>query len=241
MDIHKPKPWHGVREFLKEYAIIVVGVLTALAFEQGAEALREHHNASEARENIKDELATDLANVGNRERVQPCIEKRLDEVEAAIAASRQPGFVRPTWIGRPQFWPIFQAKWQAATSAGRATLLSPDEQARYGQIYFTVGLAQTAENQEQEAWARLRSLEQSGPVTDDWATQLRLALAEARLANWQVKLFTGRARALVVGLGLPKRSPQHTGSASVCLPMNTPREVGLAKVNAGTKDPFGEP
>lgn len=31
MDIHKPKPWHGVREFLKEYLIIVVGVLTALA------------------------------------------------------------------------------------------------------------------------------------------------------------------------------------------------------------------
>ena len=30
MDIHKPKPWHGFREFLKEYAIIVVGVLTAL-------------------------------------------------------------------------------------------------------------------------------------------------------------------------------------------------------------------
>ena len=37
MDIHKPKPWHGVREFLKEYVIIVVGVLTALAAEQAVE------------------------------------------------------------------------------------------------------------------------------------------------------------------------------------------------------------
>ena len=34
MEIHKPKPWHGFREFLKEYLIIVVGVLTALAGEQ---------------------------------------------------------------------------------------------------------------------------------------------------------------------------------------------------------------
>ena len=25
MDLHKPKPWHGLREFLKEYVIIVVG------------------------------------------------------------------------------------------------------------------------------------------------------------------------------------------------------------------------
>jgi len=32
MDIHKPKPWHGLREFLKEYLIIVIGVLTALTF-----------------------------------------------------------------------------------------------------------------------------------------------------------------------------------------------------------------
>jgi hypothetical protein len=30
MDIHKPKPIHNWREFLKEYAIIVLGVLTAL-------------------------------------------------------------------------------------------------------------------------------------------------------------------------------------------------------------------
>jgi hypothetical protein len=37
MDIHKPKPWHGLREFLKEYAIIVVGVLTALAGEQAVD------------------------------------------------------------------------------------------------------------------------------------------------------------------------------------------------------------
>ena len=34
MDIHKPKPWHGWREFLKVYATIVIGVLTALAAEQ---------------------------------------------------------------------------------------------------------------------------------------------------------------------------------------------------------------
>ena len=39
MDIHKPKPWHGLREFLKEYLIIVVGVLTALAAEAGVEWL----------------------------------------------------------------------------------------------------------------------------------------------------------------------------------------------------------
>ena len=28
MDVHKPKPWHGWREFLKEYGIIVLGVVS---------------------------------------------------------------------------------------------------------------------------------------------------------------------------------------------------------------------
>ena len=37
MDVHKPKPIRNWREFLKEYAIIVIGVLTALAAEQAAE------------------------------------------------------------------------------------------------------------------------------------------------------------------------------------------------------------
>ena len=43
MDIHKPRPWHSFREFLKEYLIIVVGVLTALAAEAGVEALHWRH------------------------------------------------------------------------------------------------------------------------------------------------------------------------------------------------------
>ena len=30
MDIHKPTPWNGWREFLKECAIILVGMLPAL-------------------------------------------------------------------------------------------------------------------------------------------------------------------------------------------------------------------
>ncbi len=43
MDIHKPKPFHGLREFLKEYGIIVLGVLTALFLEQAVEWLHWRH------------------------------------------------------------------------------------------------------------------------------------------------------------------------------------------------------
>jgi hypothetical protein len=56
MDIHKPKPWHGAREFLKEYAIIVVGVLTALAGEQGVEWLHNRAELAEARAALRQEI-----------------------------------------------------------------------------------------------------------------------------------------------------------------------------------------
>ena len=60
MDVHKPKPVHTWREFLKEYAIIVLGVATALAGEQAVEKLRDHSRAAEARANIREEIAHNL-------------------------------------------------------------------------------------------------------------------------------------------------------------------------------------
>ena len=41
MDIHKPKPWHGSREFLKEVGTIVIGVLIALGAEAVVQNLHE--------------------------------------------------------------------------------------------------------------------------------------------------------------------------------------------------------
>ncbi len=62
MDIHKPKPWHGLREFLKEYAIIVVGVLTALGAEQAVEVIHRHEAVAEARRALNaPEVTFDLA------------------------------------------------------------------------------------------------------------------------------------------------------------------------------------
>ena len=57
MDIHKPKPWHGLREFLKEYLIIVAGVLTALGGEQVVETMHRQQELTETREALQTEIA----------------------------------------------------------------------------------------------------------------------------------------------------------------------------------------
>lgn len=61
MDIHKPKPWHGVREFLKEYLIVVVGVLTALGAEQIAEVFHRDTEVREARAALHEEIKADAS------------------------------------------------------------------------------------------------------------------------------------------------------------------------------------
>ena len=56
MDIHKPKPWHGWAEFLKEIGTIVIGVLIALGAEQTVEWLHRSAEIRETREAINEEL-----------------------------------------------------------------------------------------------------------------------------------------------------------------------------------------
>ena len=49
MDIHKPKPRHGLREFLKDYVIIEFGVPTALRAKAVVQGVHQHRLSAEAR------------------------------------------------------------------------------------------------------------------------------------------------------------------------------------------------
>jgi hypothetical protein len=60
MDIHKPKPWHGWRELLKEVGTIVIGVLIALAGEQAVEWAHQQAELRETREAIREEVVDNL-------------------------------------------------------------------------------------------------------------------------------------------------------------------------------------
>lgn len=77
MDIHKPKPWRGLREFLKEYAIIVIGVLTALGAEQAVDAMRWAHQVDAAEAALKPTFVREANNAAERVAVDLCVTQRL--------------------------------------------------------------------------------------------------------------------------------------------------------------------
>lgn len=233
MEVHKPKhPVEGLRELLKEVGIIVLGVLIALGAEQAVQWLHDRHDRREARENIRAELAADLADLRNRNAIEPCILRRMDELGDKIGASQKPGYVPPSWVGRPQIYQMVSARWTAVTSAGRATLLSPDDQTAFGQLYARLGNLTEIEVREQQAWARLRVMEGLAQVTPAMEAQLRLALADARLADWQMRLQLLDNEDFAKELKLPRVKARDRGSPSICLPIDLPRAEALKRISA---------
>ena len=167
MDIHKPKPFHGWREFLKEYGIIVLGVLTSLAFEQVVEMIHNHAQAEDTRRNVHAEIVADLGLLQRRESVEPCVTRRLEEVRDLIdhpAASDV-----PIWIGHPPIYAIHDSQYRAAAQAGHVTLLPADEQAAYARLYSYFDKYNAAEDDEQKALADVRTLEDHPQMTPEVA------------------------------------------------------------------------
>ena len=114
MDIHKPKPWHGFREFLKEYVIIVIGVLTALAAEQGDEWLHWQHEIELAHQALAFDMKRIMGWAGLQDGLSPCFGARLEEIGKALDAAQATGHLPPlgrlpnhgrgSWVMRS--WPM---------------------------------------------------------------------------------------------------------------------------------------
>jgi hypothetical protein len=182
MDIHKPKSWHGVREFLKEYVIIVVGVLTALGAEQAVEALHERGLAREAKEAIEAEMQDNVNRIAFRQAQQPCIERRLKEVTGVLAdwaagKAPPPGL----FLGDPGDFPMVQQRWQANLNSGRFSRQSAQAQGQQAEFYTQLTILQEMESREHYVWSELRTLELGpGVLRPDLRPNLVAALQGAR-------------------------------------------------------------
>ncbi len=89
MHFHLPKPLHGWREFTGEVAIIVLGVLLALAAEQVVERFSWGERARSAREAMSKELLWDDGpQVYQRAALHDCLQAKLNDIRSAVEANR---------------------------------------------------------------------------------------------------------------------------------------------------------
>ena len=238
MEIHKHKPIHNWREFLKEYAIIVIGVLTALGAEQAVENWHQNSRAAEARANIRAEIANNLGLIQVRAATEKCISQRLADVDALIqqAAAGKPA-QDVVWIGHPIIWALPDSGYRSETQAGHVSLLPGTEQTLYAGIYAAFAQYIQAEEAEQKAWADLRALEERPSISAVMDWQLRSAVKQARTARWSMEAYGLDAIRKAKKLDLNAAGGSYFKLQSVCVPLHTSRPNALKLVVENR--PFG--
>ena len=218
--------------------MIVLGVLIALIVQQIAQAVKDRSDAAAARAAMRQEISLNLADLRNRLKTQRCIDRRLQEIDALLATvgTTRP-YVRPGWIGRPQVWVLTHARFDAASQTGRNALLDGAEQEEFSTIYGAMTTIDSAQEQEQRAWAMLRGMEGVSVVLPPDAAVFRAALQDAKLLSWRINLHLVQVIDIARANGVPTVPPDRAGSQSICLALSTPRAEALRLLAS----PFGQP
>jgi hypothetical protein len=208
MDIHKPKPWRGVREFLKEYVIIVVGVLTALAAESGVEWLHWRHQVEQAHQSLAFDIKRVMAWSGAEDAAAPCIGARLDEIERALdraqVTGRLPELGQIPYRGRGA-WVL--RSWSMITYGQTLAHMSRREQLSLAGLQLSVGANSESAGQLDSAWDKLEGL--AGPeraMSGAEVAAARSVVYEARRLAIRLRTNAVRSETFALQSGLLPRA-----------------------------------
>jgi hypothetical protein len=183
--IARPKAVRNWRGYMKEYVVIVVGVLTALAAQQAADWWRWKSEVAQAREVIATELADSVRASIMRIRAAPCVESRLDTVSDILDAAARTGRLPPVGIigqAPAMLWPT--GAWESVVASQTATHFPREQLTGLARVYKSVARAESFNVMEREAWSSLYAMVGPGRSLDPASeAELRRALSQARLAN----------------------------------------------------------
>jgi hypothetical protein len=193
MDIHKPKPWHDVREFLKEIGTIVVGVLIALAAEQAVETLHWAHRVADAEDAMRAELLQSERDAYYRLATRPCAKIELNGIESSLIAWRDRGTPVPTIAPyqRPRR-PWQSDAWNSARALQITGHMPTVRLTAYSQAYFFADVLHETQREERDVLNELNTLTvNAGRLQPAERDRLFVALVHARgllidmdLAGW---------------------------------------------------------
>jgi hypothetical protein len=182
MEIHKPKPWHGWREFLREYVIIVVGVLTALVGEELVVSLHHHYQVADLRTALHSELAWDLVAMKDAADDLPCVEDRLKEVEAWEASLQGPAAQQLQIKIRSPGYVFFRTSTWRSAAGGTLDNLPLDERIAYAQFYDGVDNNNRVRSNGLEAYHDLRDFQDARALSNEDARRISHDIREIRSA-----------------------------------------------------------
>jgi hypothetical protein len=132
MDIHKPKPVHSWRDFIKEIGIIVIGVTIALTGEQLVETLNWKHKVADAEAAMRREFSGDLAFAAAQIAEKDCAVKFFARMETAVRNRRADTLRQLAGIEPPiTTYPWVFESWTAAINSQIPDHIPRDRLAAY--------------------------------------------------------------------------------------------------------------
>ena len=212
MDIHKPKPWRGLREFVKEIGTIVLGVTIALGAEQVVETLHWRYQLEQTRAALREEIGDSLVNAVERQAVAPCVQGQLSRLLTSLVASGPGWKAPPPPSGRPSSGPPSlygpplrlwaTASWKNAVSSGVLNHMPRPEAQGFAALYDLIEELRAQQDKEEELAMLLTPLGYDGEIG---ATERRPFIAT-------VGGIYGHGRYKTLGAG-QLRTPEPPGSS----------------------------
>jgi hypothetical protein len=191
MDIHKPKPWQGWPEFLKEIGTIVIGVLIALGAEQAVEWVHWRHEVEAERGSLLNEARNNLGAVAYRRTESACIGRRLADLEEIFRRQEQG---RPLAIRAPLTTPPLDiestSSWEIAVSGQALGHMPRKEKLSFSNAFDTYRAFNLLRNEEDAIWRRLQLVNHPDVLSPgDWVG-LHQAFGEAEATNSRMASLT---------------------------------------------------
>lgn len=163
MDVHKPKLLHNWRDLLKEWGIIVLGVLTALFAEQAVQSFEWHQKVDAAIADMNNELTR-----GNgpqayaRLAMHDCVSSRLGNLRGAIESGdrgQSQKLIEAFWLPK-RTWDSLAR--ESATASDIASHMPHDRMLQYRIAYEVVPDLQRLADKELADLGNLRALPATG-------------------------------------------------------------------------------
>ena len=250
MDIHKPKPWHGVREFLKEYLIIVIGVLTALGAEAVVEWLHWRHQSDVAHEALAYDMKRAMGWAGLLDVQGPCVGARLNELDGLLDKAQETGRLPPLGpIAKPMVGTWNLRSWTGLTYGQTLAHMPNGEQTRLAGLARLVDWMFSSGHEEWDDWSRLQRMSGLGRRTNDAEiAALRETIASERGLAVQRRGGARLAESFVIQSGLLsqaeiekawKQGTDDGAKAHICEPI--PPTSHLDLIGADLRTPVWRP
>jgi hypothetical protein len=166
MDMHKPKVVTNWRELLKEWGIIVLGVLTALLAEQAVQSIDWRHKVDAAVADMNNELgAGDGPQAYVRLAMHDCVAERLNDLRSTVEQgdrARSTALIDTIWLPQRTYDSLAR---EAATASDVTSHMPHERMLQYRITYEVIPDMDRLSDRELVDLSRLRALPRTdGPL-----------------------------------------------------------------------------